>query len=155
MTVLYYQQRTSLTRAISPPSHCPVQDPFTRCLLTYSLTIHFLSCQDKPSNTKLKLPNMSPFGKQPGCYREVGKACGFLCKRTRTFWFYRMSGIALRPENLLPTKKMFGSTVLVTANVWMIANIQCNSLDLKPTEIKTCVAMLVQNRCYFLKKKTC
>ena len=45
--------------------------------------------------------------------------------------------------------------MLVTANVRMTANIQCNSLDLKPTELKTCLAAvsrLVQNRCYFLKK---
>jgi len=48
---------------------------------------------------------MSPFGKQPGCYREVGNACGLLWKRTRTFGFYKMRGIALRPENLPPTKK--------------------------------------------------
>jgi len=39
-----------------------------------------------------------------------------------------MRGIALRPENWPPTKEMFGSTVLVTANVWMTANIQCNSV---------------------------
>jgi len=83
-----------------------------RPLLSYAITIHFLSSHDKSSNTKLKLPNMSPFGRPSGCYQEVGNACGLLWKTKRTFGFYKMRGIALRPANLPPTKEKFGSTVL-------------------------------------------
>jgi hypothetical protein len=111
-----------------PQCLCPVPEPFTRYCTVLFYYDPFIFSRDKPSNTKFTLPNMSPFGKPSGCYREVGNACGLLWERTRIFGFYKMRGIALRPENLPPTKEKFGSTVLVTANVWMIANIQCYSV---------------------------